>query len=93
MLFTGGDPIRPCKVLKEFMKDHEQITIKGGVLDGKMLSEEKVNELAELPGREVLLAKLLFLMRASTQGLVNVLNGVPQALVHALEAIRQKKEE
>ncbi len=93
MLFTSGDPIRPCKILKEFMKQHEQMTIKGGVLDGKMLSGEKINELADLPGREVLLAKLFFLLRASTQGLVNVLTGVPQALVHVLEAIRQEKEE
>ena len=93
MLFTSGDPIRPCKILQEFMKQHEQIIIKGGVLDGKMLSGEKINELADLPGREVLLSKLFFLLRASTQGLVNVLTGVPQALVHVLEAIRQKKEE
>ena len=93
MLFTSGDPIRPCKILQEFVKQHEQIIIKGGVLDGTMLSGEKINELADLPGREVLLSKLFFLMRASTQGLVNVLTGVPQALVHVLEAIRQKKEE
>ena len=93
MLFTSGDPIRPCKILKEFMKQHEQMIIKGGVLDGKMLSGEKINELADLPGREVLLSKLFFVLRASTQGLVNVLTGVPQALVHVLEAIRQEKEE
>ena len=93
MLFTSGDPIRPCKILQEFVKQHEQIIIKGGVLDGTMLSGEKINELADLPGREVLLSKLFFVLRASTQGLVNVLTGVPQALVHVLEAIRQKKEE
>jgi ribosomal protein L10 len=58
-----------------------------------MLSGEKINELADLPGREVLLAKLFFLFRASTQGVVNVLTGVPRALVNVLEAIRQKKEE
>ena len=93
MLFTSGDPIRPCKILQEFIKRHEQMVIKGGVLDGKILSGEKINELADLPGREVLLSKLFFVLRASTQGLVNVLTGVPQALVHVLEAIRQEKEE
>ena len=92
MLFTSGDPVRPCKVLKEFMKGHEQLLIKGGVLDGTILTGEKVHELADLPSREVLLSKLFFLMRAPTQGLVNVLTGVPQALVHVLEVIRQKKE-
>ena len=83
MLLTSGDPIRPCKVLKEFMRDHEKFVIKGGALDGTLLSGEKINELAELPGKEVLLAKLFFLMRASTHGLVNVLNNVPQALVRS----------
>lgn len=92
ILFTSRDPIRPCKILQEFRKKHEQIVIKGGVLDGTLLSGEKVNELANLPGREVLLAKVLFLLRASTQGLVNVLTGVPRGLVQVLEAIRQKKE-
>ena len=92
MLFTNGDPIRPCKVLKEFMKGHEQLVVKGGVLDGAILSGEKVNELADLPSREVLLSKLFYLLRAPMQGLVNVLTGVPQALVHVLEAIRQEKE-
>lgn len=92
MLFTSGDPIQPCKVLKEFMKGHDQLVIKGGVLDGTILSGEKVRELADLPSREVLLSKLFFLFRAPTQGFVNVLTGVPQALVRALEAIRQEKE-
>lgn len=92
MLFTDSDPIRPCKVLKEFMRRHEQLMIKGGVLDGRILSGEKIAELADLPGREVLLSKLFFVLRSSTQGLVNVLNGVPQALVRVLEAIREKRE-
>ena len=78
--------------LKEFTKGREQLVIKGGVLDGTTLSGEKISELAELPSKEVLLAKVFFLMRAPIQGLVNVLNGVPQGFVHVLEAIRQKKE-
>jgi len=93
MLFTSGDPIRPCKILKEFLKRHEQLRIRGGVLDGTILSGEKINELAELPGKEVLLSKLFFLLRAPTHRFVNVLAGVPQALVRVLEAIRQKKED
>jgi len=93
LLFTSADPVRPCKVLKEFMRRHEQLTIKGGVLDGTVLSGEKINELAELPSREVLLSKLFFLLRAPTQRFVTVLAGVPQALVRVLEAIRQKKQD
>jgi len=92
VIFTNGDPVRPCKVLKEFIKAHTQVEVKGGVLDGKALSVNEVDELASLPSREVLLARLLFLLQASKQGLVKALVGVPQKLVQVLEAIRQKKE-
>ena len=92
VILANGDPVRPCKVLKEFIKEYPQVEVKGGVLDGKALSVNEVNELASLPSREVLLARLLFLLQASKQGLVKVLVGVPQKLVQVLEAIRQKKE-
>jgi len=92
ILFTSGDPIKPCKVLQEFIKENKQVEIKGGILDGKVLSIDKIKELASLPSREVLLVKLLFLLQASKQGLVNVLMGVPQRLVMVLEAIKKKKE-
>jgi len=91
ILFTDGDPLGPCKVLKEFIREHGQIEIKGGVLDGKELSSDEINELASLPSREVLLSKLLFLLEAPKQRFINVLAGVPQRLVQVLEAIRQKK--
>ncbi|MBW1679585.1 MAG: 50S ribosomal protein L10 [Deltaproteobacteria bacterium] len=92
VIFTNGDPVRLCKVLKEFIKEHAQVEVKGGVLGGKALSVNEVEELASLPSREVLLARLLFLLQASKQGLVKVLVGIPQKLVQVLEAIRQKKE-
>jgi large subunit ribosomal protein L10 len=92
ILFTSGDPIKPCKVLQEFIKEHKQVEIKGGMLDGKVLSIDEIKELASLPSKEVLLVRLLFLLQASKQGLVNVLMGVPQKLVLVLEEIRKKKE-
>jgi len=92
VIFTKGDPSRPCKVLKEFRKEHEQLAIKGGMLDERVLFEKDIEGLADLPSREVLLAKFLFLLRSPHQRLVNVLMGVPQKLVQVLEAIKQKKE-
>lgn len=92
VIFTKGEPTRPCKIIKEFKKENEQIKIKGGVLEGKALSEKDIDELANLPSREVLLAKLLFFLRAPQQRLVNVFSGVSQRLVRVLEAIRKKRE-
>lgn len=92
VIFAKGDPSKSCKVIKEFKKENDQLEIKGGVFTGKILDKKEIEELAELPGWEVLIAKLLFLLRAPQQRLVNVLIGVPQNLVQVLEAIKKKKE-
>lgn len=92
IILVKNDPIAPCKVLKEFRKEYEQVEIKRAVLEGRMLTQGEVEELATLPGKPVLLSKLLFLLNAPPQRLVSVLAGVPQKFVRVLEAIRQKKE-
>jgi len=92
VIFAKGEPSKPCKIIKEFKKENEQLEIKGGVFTGKVLSKKEIEELADLPGREVLIAKLLLLFRSPQQRLVNVLIGVPQKLVQVLEAIKKKKE-
>jgi len=92
VIFAKGEPSKPCKIIKEFKKENEQLEIKGGVFTGKVLSKKEIEELADLPSREVLIAKLLLLFRSPQQRLVNVLIGVPQKLVQVLEAIKKKKE-
>jgi large subunit ribosomal protein L10 len=92
VVFAKGEASEPCKVLKDFMKEHEAVTVKGGVLDEKAVTKEQIATIASLPSREVLLAKLLFMMNAPKQGLVNVLGGVPQKFVRVLEEVRKQKE-
>jgi large subunit ribosomal protein L10 len=92
VIFAKGDPSRPCKVLKDFKKEHKELEIKGGMLEGRVLFKKDIEGLADLPSREVLLAKFLFLLKAPHQKMVNVLMGVPQKLVQVLQAIKQKKE-
>ena len=92
VIFAKGDPSRPCKVIKEFKKENEQLEIKGGIFEGRILFKNEIEGLADLPSREILLSKIFFLLRTPHQRLVNVLVGVPQKFVRALEAIRQKKE-
>ncbi len=62
------------------------------VLEGKYLTKAQIDALADLPGREVLLAKLLSVLVGAQTGLVNVLSGVPRGLVQALNGYRMKKE-
>ena len=94
---SDGDAIAPAKVISSFIKknkldDAEILTIKAGIVDGKVISAKEVKELALLPSREVLLAKLLGSMQAPIGNTVNVLQGVIRNAVYVLDAIRQQKE-
>ena len=94
---SADDAIAPAKVIAEFIKenkleDTEVLTIKAGVLDGKVIDVAEVKALAALPSREVLLAKIVGSMQAPISGLVNVLQGTIRNAVYVLEAVRAKKE-
>lgn len=90
--FSVEDPVAPAKILNSFAKQHNALEIKAGVLEGKVISFEKVKELANLPSREELLAKTLAGMQGPMYGFVNVLQGTIRSFVYALDALRQKKE-
>ena len=64
--FIKGDPVEAAKGLRDFAKAHPKLVIKGGYLDGKVLSAADVAKLADLESREVLLAKLAGAMNASS---------------------------
>ncbi len=87
------DPVAPAKILSNFAKDHEQLALKGGVLDGKVLSVDDLTALAKLPSREALLGQTLSVMQAVPTGFVRVLSAVPQSLVYTLQAIKDQKEQ
>lgn len=62
--FVGGDPVEAAKGLRDFAKANPLLIIKGGVLDGKQLTADEVNRIAELESREVLLAKVAGAIKA-----------------------------
>ena len=68
------------------------MTIKAGILDGKVISAEDIKALASLPSREVLLAKMLGSMMSPISGLANVLQGTIRNFVYVLDAVRKEKE-
>jgi large subunit ribosomal protein L10 len=87
-----GDVIESTKVLVEFAKRNAELEIKAGMLDGKFLTKEQISALAGLPGRDVLLSRLLSVMQGVQTALVNVLSGVPRSFVQCLDAYRVKRE-
>ena len=86
------DPVAPAKVLSEFAKANQKLEIKAGVMEGKLLDAASIKALADLPSRDVLLAKLLSVMVAVPTGMVTVLNEIPAQFVRALAAVRDRKE-
>lgn len=91
--FSMGDEVSAAKVTSDFAKDHENLEIKSGVVDGKVLTSKEVEDLAKLPSKEVLIAQVLGGLNAPIQGLVNVLNGNIRGLAIVLKAIAEQKEQ
>jgi len=73
---TSEDVIAMAKAINAFLKDNPAATFKAGVMDGKPMDASLLQALAELPSREVLLSKLLFLMKYPISGLAVTLEGI-----------------
>jgi large subunit ribosomal protein L10 len=91
IVFGYGDEVAPARVIFDFAKEHDALAAFGGILDGQYVNREKVNELALLPGKEVLLAKMIGSIKAPVSGFVNVLSGNLRNLVYVLNAIKENK--
>lgn len=90
--YTSGDPVTLAKALSEWVKENAEFTFKLAIVDGKVLSVKEIQQLATMPGREEIYAKLLFLMNAPAQRLVTVMNAVGRDVAVVLnQAVEQKK--
>lgn len=91
--FGYDDEIVAAQKMHEFAKKFEAIKLVGGLMDGKLMDAAMVNQLATIPSRDVLLAKLLGSMQAPLSGFVRTLNGVVAAFVRVTDAYREQKAE
>jgi large subunit ribosomal protein L10 len=89
---TFSDVVAMAKVLSEYAKTEPKLAIRAGLIEGKVILPPDVTALAELPPREVLVARLLAGMQGPLAGLVGVLQGTVRQLLYALVAIREIKE-
>lgn len=89
----SDDPVAPAKVLKNFSKNVNVITMLGGILDGEIVDAEKLEKLADLPSRDQLIAQVVGTIAMPLRNLVGTLSAVPRSMVNVVEAIRKKKEE
>ena len=89
--FVDGDIVEAAKGLRDFSRANPLLVIKGGVLDGKMMSPDEIVRLADLESREVLLAKLAGAMKASMAGAAATFAALPTSLARLLAALQEKQ--
>ncbi len=92
MAWTDRDPVALAKALTAFAKSTPAFTFKAGMVEGRVVDLTSIRELATLPSRDELLAKVLFLIQASAQRLVVAINGVGRNLAVVVDqGVQQNK--
>lgn len=93
LAFVTGEPVEAAKALRNFAKDNQQLVIKGGFMDGKVLAAADVDKLASLESREVLLAKAAGAMKASLSKAAYLFVAPASKAVRTVDALRDKQEQ
>lgn len=92
VIWAKEDPVSPAKVARDFAKSNESFSIKGGILDGKLISADEVEQLASMPSKEEVFAKLLALINAPATRLLQTINEPAAQLARFVAAWRDELE-
>ena len=93
LAFTEGDGVELAKVLKTFLKGHPELSLEQAYLDGQILESEEAAKIADLPSREDLLTKLVYVLQSPIRRLAVALNAPVQNLASVIGQIAEQKEE
>ena len=89
--FVHGDPVDAAKALRDFSKAHHALVIKAGVMEGKALTAQDVGKLADLDSREVTLAKVAGVLKASLFAAARTFAAPASKTVRTIDALRDKQ--
>ncbi len=90
--YCSEDPVALAKALADFAKDVPVLEFKAGLVEGRAVAGAEIAEIAKLPSREELIAKLLYLLQSPITRFARVLAAVPRQFVTVLDQVRQEKE-
>ena len=91
--FSMDDPASAAKIISEFAKKTKKTEVKAGLLGTEVLDVKGVQALADLPPKEVLIARIMGSLNAPITNFVGVLSATLRSLVYAIDAVRKSKEE
>ncbi len=91
--FSMDDEIAAAKILHDYGKKNEKVKLRGALFEGRVLTIAETMQLAMLPGKEELLAKLVYLLNSPIQGFHGVLHNTLGGFVRVLNAVKEKQEQ
>lgn len=86
------EPVQIAKLMTEFSKKNKGFNVENGFLEGRVLTAQRIKELAALPGREQLIAMAVGMIKSPISNFVGVLSSTLRSLLYALNAVKDKKE-
>ena len=90
--YTEGDPVALAKALTTYAKNNPTFTFKAGIVEGRVIDVSSISDLANMPSKEEIYAKLLWLINAPAQRLVTAMNGVGRKLAVVVDqAVKENK--
>jgi large subunit ribosomal protein L10 len=92
LAFTAGDGVALAKVLKNFIKKHPELSLQNAYLDGRLLDAVDAAKIADLPSKEELISKLLYLLQSPIRRLAVALNSPVQKLASVMGQIAESRE-
>lgn len=91
LAFAVNDPVPVAKALSDFAKESKVLELKGGFVDGSVISAEQVQALASLPSRDVLVAQVMGLLVSPIRGFMSMCNAPASAFARAVKAVADQK--
>lgn len=90
-VFAESDPAAAAKVIKNYAKTNENLSIKGGMMDGEAYDAAQVEAIASLPSKEEIIGQIAGMISGVARGLATSINGVPRGLAQSLSQVAEQK--